>query len=174
MFYVSCSTRRCCSTLDNGGEEFLNEVIIFVFFAHKKYYCSFLTLLLNHLCHMDYFNVIRTILILTILTICPLLTTFLGLEHFSYGGLLFMEGQKVFCSENLCSEDEWRSYGQGRIILMGNMGCSPGPQTVGAPPRLFFFLHFKTHFEQGNYAQSLSRSPNRVTADTQYIQTSSP
>ncbi len=40
----------------HGGDELLNKVIIFVFFAHKKYSCSFVKLWLNHLCHMDYFT----------------------------------------------------------------------------------------------------------------------
>ncbi len=31
-------------------------VVIFVFFAHKKYSLSFTKLRLNHWCHMDYFN----------------------------------------------------------------------------------------------------------------------
>ncbi len=53
----------------HGREVLLNEVVIFVFFAHKKYSCSFKKLQLNHWCHMDYF--------------IDVLTTFLGLEHFS-------------------------------------------------------------------------------------------
>ncbi len=39
------------------------------FFSHKKYYCSFIKLQLNHWCHMDCFNDAHTI--------------FLGLECFS-------------------------------------------------------------------------------------------
>ncbi len=50
-------------------KKLLNKVVIFVFFAHKKYSRSFITLWLNHWCHMDYFN--------------NVLTTFLGLERFS-------------------------------------------------------------------------------------------
>ncbi len=38
------------------GEELLNKVVIFVFFAHKKYSHSFIKLQLNHWCHMDYFT----------------------------------------------------------------------------------------------------------------------
>ncbi len=57
-------------------QKLLNDVVIFVFFAHKKYCRSFTTLRLNHWCHMDYFN--------------NVFTTFLGLEHGSsiavYGG----------------------------------------------------------------------------------------
>ncbi len=61
-------------TLVNGGRDWpeekkLLDKVIFVFFAHKKYSCSFIKLQLNHWCHMDYFN--------------DALTTFLGLEHFS-------------------------------------------------------------------------------------------
>ncbi len=56
--------------------ESLNKVVIFVFFAHKKYSRSFIKLRLNHWCPMDYFN--------------DVLTTFLGLERGScsavYGG----------------------------------------------------------------------------------------
>ncbi len=44
----------------------LNKTVIFVFFMHKKYSRCFITLRLNHWCHMDYFN--------------DVLTTFLGLE----------------------------------------------------------------------------------------------
>ncbi len=39
-----------------GGDELLSKVIIFVFFAHKKYSRSFEKLWLNHWCNMDYFN----------------------------------------------------------------------------------------------------------------------
>ncbi len=42
------------------GHELLNKVIIFVFFAHKKYSRSFVKLQLNHGCHMDYFNNVFT------------------------------------------------------------------------------------------------------------------
>ncbi len=37
-------------------QKLLNKVVIFVFFAHKKYPCSFITLWLNHWCHKEYFN----------------------------------------------------------------------------------------------------------------------
>ncbi len=61
-------------TLVNGdgqwrGEELLNKVIILVFFAHKKCSGSFVKLLLNHWCHMDYFKYV--------------VTTFMGLERLS-------------------------------------------------------------------------------------------
>ncbi len=51
-----------CDTLQNGtigwrrGDKLLNKVVIFVFFAHKKYSRSFVKWQLNHWCHMDYFN----------------------------------------------------------------------------------------------------------------------
>ncbi len=61
-----------CDTLQNGviewhgGDELLNKVI-FVFFAQKKYSCSFVKLWLNQWWHMDYFN--------------DVLATFLSLDH---------------------------------------------------------------------------------------------
>ncbi len=51
-----------CDTLRNGatglreGDELLNKVVIFVVFAHKKYFRSSVKLQLNHWCHMDYFT----------------------------------------------------------------------------------------------------------------------
>ncbi len=54
---------------DAKEKKLLNKVVIFVFFAHKKYSRSFVELQLNHWCHMDYFN--------------DVLTNFLGLEHVS-------------------------------------------------------------------------------------------
>ncbi len=42
----------------------------YLFIMHKKYSRSFITLRLNHWCHINYFN--------------SILTTFLGLEHGSY------------------------------------------------------------------------------------------
>ncbi len=56
------------SKTDTEEKKLMNKVIL-VFFAHKKYSCSFIKLRLNHWCHMDYFN--------------DVLTTFLGLERFS-------------------------------------------------------------------------------------------
>ncbi len=57
-------------------DKLLNKVVIFVFFAHKKYSRSFEKLWLNHWCHMDYFN--------------DLLATFLSLDRVRilavYGG----------------------------------------------------------------------------------------
>ncbi len=45
------------------GDELLNKVVIFVFFAYKKYSRSFITLRLNHWWQMDYFvNVFHTFL----------------------------------------------------------------------------------------------------------------
>ncbi len=80
---------------DTEENKLLNEVVIFVFFAHKKYSQSLLKLRLNHGCHMDYFN--------------DVLPTDLGLEHGSC-----MEGQKALGFHhkylNLCSKDEQRSF----------------------------------------------------------------
>ncbi len=41
-------------------KESLNKFIIFVFFTHKVCSHSFITLRLNHWCHMDYFNDVLT------------------------------------------------------------------------------------------------------------------
>ncbi len=73
-FYVripapaSAASQACIMVLSwtsdedwHEGEEIL-KVVIFVFFAHKKYSCSFLKWRLNHWCHMDYFNDILTTL----------------------------------------------------------------------------------------------------------------
>ncbi len=57
----------CVSKTDMEEKRLLNKVVIFVFFAHKKYSRSFMVEQLNHWCHMDYFN--------------DALTTFLDLEH---------------------------------------------------------------------------------------------
>ncbi len=54
---------------DTEEKKLLNKVVIFVFFTRTKYSRSFITLRLNHWCHMDYFN--------------NDLTTFLGLERSS-------------------------------------------------------------------------------------------
>ncbi len=51
---------------DMEEKKMLNKVVIFGFFAHKNYSHKFITLWLNHWCHMDYLN--------------NVLTTFLGLE----------------------------------------------------------------------------------------------
>ncbi len=55
-----------CDTLQNGaigwrrGYEWLNKVVIFVFFAHRKYSHRFVILRLNRWCHVDYFNDVFT------------------------------------------------------------------------------------------------------------------
>ncbi len=61
--------RELCRGLTQKRQHFIEEVIIFVFFTHKKYSRSFIKLRLNHRCHMDYFN--------------NVLNTLLGLEHVS-------------------------------------------------------------------------------------------
>ncbi len=75
MGSISWYSRERVSKIDMEEKKLLNKVIIFVFFAHKKYSRSFIKLRLNHRCH-DYFN--------------NVLTTFLGLERGScvavYGG----------------------------------------------------------------------------------------
>ncbi len=53
-----------------GGDELLNKVVIFVFFAYKKYSRSFITLRLNHWWQMDYFD--------------DVFHTFLGLDSVIY------------------------------------------------------------------------------------------
>ncbi len=65
-----------CDILQNGaigwrgGDELLNKVVNFVFFAHKKYSRSFVKLWLNHWCHIDYFDdVLATFLSLDRVTI---------------------------------------------------------------------------------------------------------
>ncbi len=45
---------------DTEEKKLLNEIIIFIFFAHKKYSRSIIKLWLNPWCHMDYFNVVLT------------------------------------------------------------------------------------------------------------------
>ncbi len=81
--------------IDEEEKKWLNKVIIFVFFAHKKYSRSFIKLRLNHWCHMDYFN--------------DVLTTLLGLECVScvavYGG----SGSSRISSK-ISSFVFWRSY----------------------------------------------------------------
>ncbi len=97
-------------------KKLLNKVVIFVFFAHKKYYCSFIKLQLNHWCHMDY-------LMMSLLHFWALNVSV---------ALLSMQSQKALGFHqkylNLYSEDERRSYGFGttwgwvindRIIIFG-------------------------------------------------------
>ncbi len=40
-----------CASTDTEEKKLLNKVVIFVFFAHKKHYRSFIKLRLNHRCH---------------------------------------------------------------------------------------------------------------------------
>ncbi len=53
---VRRDTLQNCAIVWLGEEELLNKVVLFVFFAHKKYSRSFIKLSLKHWCHMDYFN----------------------------------------------------------------------------------------------------------------------
>ncbi len=65
-----CSCRTCisCALFTSkggrqslGGEELLNKVIFFIFFAHKKYSRSFVKMRLNHWWQMDYFKDVLTV-----------------------------------------------------------------------------------------------------------------
>jgi len=67
IIYMLASWYFCEHALtDTEEKKLLNNVIVFVFFVHKKYSCSFINVRLNRLCHIDYLN--------------NVLTTFLGLE----------------------------------------------------------------------------------------------
>ncbi len=46
----------CIDTISAMAARHCNKVIIFVFFAHKKFSRSFVKLQLNPWCHMDYFT----------------------------------------------------------------------------------------------------------------------
>ncbi len=63
MFFYVCDTLQNGIIGWSGGYKWLNKVIIFVFYVHKKYSRSFINLWLNHWCHMDYFiDVLTTFL----------------------------------------------------------------------------------------------------------------
>ncbi len=87
-------------TSDTEEKKLFNKVVIFVFFVHKKYSRSFLTLRLSHWCHMDY--------------IIDVLATFLGLEHFScvavYAG---SESSQISSKISSFVFRRWRSYKLG-------------------------------------------------------------
>ncbi len=80
----------------------IDEVVIFVFFTHKKYSHSFITLQLNPWCHMDYF--------------IDVLATFLELGTFQLHCCLW-EGQRALEFHqkylHLCFEDKQKTYGFG-------------------------------------------------------------
>ncbi len=66
--HVSWYSRQHASKSDTEEKKLLNIVVFFLFFyLFKKYSRSVIILQLNHWCHMDYLNEVRT--------------TFLGLEH---------------------------------------------------------------------------------------------
>ncbi len=112
LFHVSSLTGRgmhtqaswysCEDKSKTGREEtkLLNKIIIFVFFAHNRYSRSFITLKLNHWCH------ICTILMMSLLPFWALNMSV---------ALLSTEGQRALGFHqkdlHLCSEEEWRSYG---------------------------------------------------------------
>ncbi len=77
--HASCYYHEWQQT-DPEEKKSLNKVVIFVFFAHKKYSHSFIKLWLNHWCHMDYF--------------IDVLTTFLCLD-FGSSLAVYMESQKT-------------------------------------------------------------------------------
>ncbi len=54
------------SWIDTEEKKLFNKIVIFVYFAYKKFSCTFIKLMLNHWYHMDYFNYV--------------ITSFLGLE----------------------------------------------------------------------------------------------
>ncbi len=81
---------------DREDKTFLNNVVIFLFFAHKNYSRSFITLRLNHWYHIDYFK--------------DLFTTFLGLERGNCV-VVYAESESSQISYlDLFSEDERRYY----------------------------------------------------------------
>ncbi len=112
LFHVSSLTSRgmhtqaswysCEDKSKTGREEkkLLNKIIIFVFFAHNRYSRSFITLKLNHWCH------ICTILMMSLLPFWALNMSV---------ALLSTEGQRALGFHqkdlHLCFEEEWRSYG---------------------------------------------------------------
>ncbi len=63
-YHDACVCISLLAKTDTKEKKLLIEFVVFVFFTHKKYSCSFIKLRLNHWCHMDYFN--------------DVLTTFLG------------------------------------------------------------------------------------------------
>ncbi len=107
VYYWKCSCTFLCDININNiriiqGKK-LNRLIksLFLISLHTKYSRSFITLQLNHWCHMDYFN--------------NVLTTFLGLEYFSstavYRGLRKLSN--FIKITYMCPEDEHMSYGFG-------------------------------------------------------------
>ncbi len=102
--------QMCCGTLDNGGrwllggEEFLNKVCMF--FAHKKYSCSFVKLCLNHWYHMDCFT--------------DVLTTFLCLGTFQYPYSLWRVRKLIFHQKYLVLFQRWKMV----LLVWNNMKVS--------------------------------------------------
>ncbi len=77
-----------------GGDELLNKIVIFIFFAYKKYSRRFIKFKLNHWWQMDYFD--------------DAFHTFLGLDRVIYLAVCFHPKYL-----KLCSEDEQSFYGFG-------------------------------------------------------------
>ncbi len=99
-FCISSTTCMRRGTLVNAQQRVNIIYLIFVFFVHKKYSHSFITLQLNKWCHMDYFIYVLPFWALNVSV-----------------AVLSIQGQKALGFHqkylNLCSEDEWRSYGFG-------------------------------------------------------------
>ncbi len=92
--------RECASKTSTEEKKFLKKGTIFVYFVHKKYSHSFVTLWLNPWFYMDYMMSLLPFWALNVVVT-----------------LLSMQGQRApwFHQKylHLCSEDEWRSYGFG-------------------------------------------------------------
>ncbi len=86
--------------------------ILNIIFAHKMYCRSFIKLKLNYWCHVDYFIVYFNMPLLTIWALN------VSVVLLSMQGLIALRFHQKYL--NLCSKDEWRSYGfgttWGRII----------------------------------------------------------
>ncbi len=87
--------------IDMEEKKLLNKVIMFVFFAHKKYSCIFITLLLKRWYHM-------TILLMSLLPFWALNMSVMLLSMQVQRVLSFHQKHRIFCYE-----DEKRSYGFG-------------------------------------------------------------
>ncbi len=84
-----------------GGDKLLNKVIIFVFFAHKKYSRRFIKFILNHWWQMDYFD--------------DVFHTFLGLDSVNYLAVKRTVKPPVLIQNilNCVYEEEWSFCGFG-------------------------------------------------------------
>ncbi len=69
-YHDRCSLHNGGAPVQTGWEELLNKVFIFVFFAHKKYFRSFIKLQLNPWCDMDCFTDVLATLLGTLQLCC--------------------------------------------------------------------------------------------------------